>query len=399
MAERVRPGPESSKQELLAEIARQDKIIRALMNQAERSRMDADGSDFGAFQTAIILERQVRRRTAELESALRDNEKITRQLRNSEARFRSVIGQPLVGIAVLEDGKFTFANAKFDATFGYSADELSLLGLTDVVVEDDKRRIVRLLDKQLGGELKSVDCTFRGRRKNGTEIDIELHSCVTELGEKTVIVAVVQDISERMRAEREAQALYALLREQSIRDPLTGLFNRRYFDAALERELTLAQRHGHPVSVMMCDFDHFKGINDGYGHLAGDEVLRTFAAMMMNHCRGSDIACRYGGEEFVLVMPDMPATKALERAELLRATIETTPAEHGDLPLRVTASFGVASYPQCGKNAVELLAATDTALYGAKRGGRNRVEGAWTITGSSVSDNDDSTPGAGRNAA
>jgi diguanylate cyclase (GGDEF)-like protein/PAS domain S-box-containing protein len=398
MAERVRPGPGSSEQELLAEIARQDKVIRALMNQAERSRMDADGSDFGAFQTTIILERQVRRRTGELENALRDNERITRQLRNSEARFRSVVGQPLVGIAVLEDGRFTFANAKFDGTFGYSADELSGLGLTDLVADQDRPLIAGHLDKQLGGEQKYVDCTFRGRRKNGTDIDIELHSCVTELGEKTVVVAVVQDISERMRAEREAQALYALLREQSIRDPLTGLFNRRYLDAALERELTLAQRHGYPVSVVMCDFDHFKVINDGYGHLAGDEVLRTFAATMMRHCRGSDIACRYGGEEFVLVMPDMPATKALERMELLRAAVEATPAEHDDSILRVTASFGVACFPQCAKTAVELLAVTDQALYRAKRGGRNRVEGAWTITGS-ISDNDESTPGAGRNAA
>jgi diguanylate cyclase (GGDEF)-like protein/PAS domain S-box-containing protein len=398
MAERARPGPGSSEHVLLAEIARQDKIIRALMNQAERNRMDADGSDFGAFQTTIILERHVRRRTAELERALRDNEKITRRLRNSEARFRSVVGQPLVGIAILEDGKFAFTNAKFDSVFGYSAGELNHLELEDTITDEDIPRVTDHLDKLLDGELNHIDCTFRGRRKDGAEIDVEAHSSATALGENAVLVIVVQDVSERMRAEREAQALYALLREQSIRDPLTGLFNRRYFDAALEREVTLAQRRGNPVSVVMCDFDHFKNINDNYGHLAGDEALRAVAAMTANHCRGSDIACRYGGEEFVLLMPDMSGAKAIERMEMLRTTLEITPIEHNGSTFTVTASFGVASYPQCGKNAIELLSATDKALYEAKRGGRNRVAAEWEITGSTPDYNEDA-PASGRNAA
>ena len=381
MAERERPGPGSSQGDLLAEIVRQDKVIRALINQAERSRMDADGSDFGSFQTTIILERRVRRRTAQLENALRENEKVTRQLRHSESRFRSVVGQPLVGIAVIEDGRFTFTNAKFDVIFGYSAGELDVLSLADLVAEEDKPLLAEHIDELLGKKVTHIDCTFRGRRKNGAGIDIEMHSSATEQAEKTIIVAVVQDVSERMRAERETQALYALLREQSIRDPLTGLFNRRYFDAALEREVTLAQRRGSTVSVVMCDFDHFKSINDRYGHLAGDEVLRAFATMMTRQCRNSDIACRYGGEEFVLLMPDMPGTKALERMEMLRTSLAATPAEYGGSAFTVTASFGVATYPQCGKNAIELLAATDHALYGAKRGGRNRVLGAWERAG------------------
>lgn len=195
-----------------------------------------------------------------------------------------------------------------------------------------------------------------------------------DFGEKPVLVSMVMDVSERMRAEREMQRLYDLLHEQSVHDPLTGLYNRRYLDATLERELMLADRDGQPVSVVMCDLDHFKAINDRYGHLAGDEVLRTFAVAMMEHSRGSDIACRYGGEEFVLVMPGMPEAEACERAEQLRAAIEAAPVNHGDTSIAVTASFGVARFPQGGRTSVELLAAADKAMYAAKRGGRNQVK-------------------------
>jgi len=184
------------------------------------------------------------------------------------------------------------------------------------------------------------------------------------------------DITERVRAERQMQAMYTLLREQSIRDSLTGLYNRRYLDATLERELVLAQRTGRPVSVVMCDFDHFKTVNDQHGHLAGDEVLRIFGGLLTRTCRGSDIPCRYGGEEFVLVLPGMSAEKAREHAETLRTTVQTTPVHHDGAVIAVTASLGIASFPRDAKNGTDLLAAADQALYAAKRGGRNQVRTA-----------------------
>jgi diguanylate cyclase (GGDEF)-like protein len=195
-----------------------------------------------------------------------------------------------------------------------------------------------------------------------------------DVGNKPVIVSMVMDASERKRAEREAQALYDLLREQSIRDVLTGLYNRRYLDAALERELVLARRNGRAVSVVICDIDHFKAVNDGYGHLAGDEVLRTVAGTIVKHCRASDIGCRYGGEEFLLVMPDVSEDRAGELADRLRAALAATPIKYGQKVIAVTASFGVAGFPHTGRDGLELLAAADAAMYAAKRGGRNRVK-------------------------
>ena len=379
MSERQRFRGDADAGLLLAEIARQNKVIQALMNRVERSGMGAGGSDYDAFQATVTLERQVRRRTAELEKALRENERMTRALRESEARFRSVVNQPMVGISIVDNGRFAFANAKHEEIFGYSVEELAGLGPLDLAAEEDKPKVAEHLRRRLSREAKTVDYTFRGRRKDGADVDVEIHSSAMDLGEKRLFVSVVLDVSDRMRAERETQALYDLLREQSNRDALTGLFNRRYLDASLEREVVLAIRGGHCLSVVMGDIDHFKTVNDRHGHLAGDTVLSAFAAQMTKLCRITDLACRYGGEEFVLVMPGMAAAKAGERAELLRAAIEAMPVKHGDAVITVTASFGVASFPECGKTRGDLVTAADKALYAAKRGGRNQVRGAVVI--------------------
>jgi diguanylate cyclase (GGDEF)-like protein len=194
-----------------------------------------------------------------------------------------------------------------------------------------------------------------------------------EVGDQPVVLSMMMDITERVRIERELQTLQDKLREESTHDALTGLYNRRYLGDALGRELILAEREGHPVSVIMADLDFFKRVNDEHGHAAGDEVLRAFAERMKSHARGSDICCRWGGEEFLLVLPRMDIDSAAQRAEELRATMETTPVELplGSIP--VTVSLGVAVCPADGTSAETLIAAADAALYAAKAAGRNRV--------------------------
>lgn len=123
----------------------------------------------------------------------------------------------------------------------------------------------------------------------------------------------------------------------------------------------------------MADLDHFKAVNDNHGHLAGDEVLRVFCALLKRHARGSDIYCRYGGEEFLLVLPGMTEDSAVERAERLRAAMAATPVGYGAFLIPVSASFGVATFPRDGRGGDELIAAADGALYAAKAAGRNRV--------------------------
>ncbi len=355
-----------------AEAARLNKIVRSLMDRAERNT-SAQGSAFSIFQTTIMLEDQVRRRTAELEAALRENEKINRALRESEERFRGLVSQSLVGIVLIEGGRFSYSNAKFDDIFGYSSSEIREMGPLDVAVEEDRALVAENIEKRLRGQVDQLEYTFRGLRKDKAVIDVECHSSVMHVGERLLLISLLMDISERTRAERAVQVLQEELREQSIRDSLTGLYNRRFLEESFGRELLLAERQGHPVSVIMGDLDHFKAINDTAGHLAGDEVLREFGAQLKKYARASDIACRYGGEEFLLVLPGLAEEGARERAELLRCTVAATPICWGASSLTITASFGVACFPRHGRTAAELIAAADNALYAAKSDGRNRV--------------------------
>jgi diguanylate cyclase (GGDEF)-like protein/PAS domain S-box-containing protein len=366
----LRSGPDEPAPE--GEIARLNKIIRSLMDRAERSTR-VQGSDFSLFQTAIMLEDQVRSRTADLEAALRENEKINRALRESEARFRGVVSQSLVGIVITEDGKFSYSNSKFDEIFGYTAEEVRKLMPLDIATENDRPLVSEKIRRWLSGENEPVAYQFHGLRKNGALIDIETHASVMEIGGELALVSVIMDVTERTRAERERQALQERLREQSIRDALTGLYNRRYLEETLARELISAARQHHPVSVIMGDLDHFKAVNDHYGHVAGDEVLRIFGSLMKRHARASDIYCRYGGEEFLLVLPHMAKDAAADRAEQLRSAMAAAPVPYGASQIAVTASFGVATFPDDGRIGDELVAAADRALYAAKASGRNRV--------------------------
>ncbi len=164
------------------------------------------------------------------------------------------------------------------------------------------------------------------------------------------------------------------LQQQAIRDPLTGLYNRRYLDATLPRELQHADRHGHAVAVVMLDIDHFKRFNDTYGHDAGDTLLREVGSFLQAHTRGEDIACRYGGEEFMLVLPGASLEATLLRTETIRTDIRVLTVEHQGQPLAgVTASLGVAVFPGHGTSADILIRTADQALYQAKRTGRDCV--------------------------
>lgn len=179
---------------------------------------------------------------------------------------------------------------------------------------------------------------------------------------------------------RENEALQALLREQAMRDPLTGLYNRRYLDETAERELARARRAGVSIALAMLDIDHFKRINDAYGHQGGDRVLVELGELLRAQTRAADIACRLGGEEFLLLFPDMPARIAIDCAERLRLAFAALPVRFGELTLRATVSIGLACCPEHAEDLASLVRAADDALYAAKRGGRNRVEVATSLS-------------------
>jgi diguanylate cyclase len=171
----------------------------------------------------------------------------------------------------------------------------------------------------------------------------------------------------------ENRTLQTQLKEQANRDPLTGLYNRRYLESTLVRELARTKREGQPLWLMLIDIDHFKNINDSYGHQAGDEVLKKLAHLLHDNARADDVVCRYGGEEFVLLLPNMPQPIALVRAEQWRQAFADMVIDHAGFKIQATVSIGMADYPAHGSTQEALVGNADRALYRAKYEGRNRV--------------------------
>lgn len=198
---------------------------------------------------------------------------------------------------------------------------------------------------------------------------------------------IFRDVTDRKEVEKDLRhamdrmqtqlieigLLQSQLREQAIRDALTNLFNRRYLEETLERELARAAREVYPLCIVMMDIDHFKNVNDTYGHEAGDLVLKTLADMVTNQSRQGDFVCRYGGEEFVLVMPNIGIGVARERVNSLHRSISSLYIPFGRFNLNITMSMGISWYPKHGETKEALLRAADRALYAAKNAGRNRV--------------------------
>lgn len=184
------------------------------------------------------------------------------------------------------------------------------------------------------------------------------------------IAGLLSEAIERQRAEAE-------LKHLATHDPLTGLFNRKMLERRLADEVARANRYGRTLSVFMLDIDHFKLVNDTFGHQAGDQVLHQFAQLVAGTVRQSDYAARYGGEEFVVILPETPLNEALSLAERLRQRIAEQPLKLNDgKELEITASIGVCAFPEQSGSWGEILEAADAAMYSAKKNGRNRVQAA-----------------------
>ena len=215
-----------------------------------------------------------------------------------------------------------------------------------------------------------------GERRTWTAAEMEFAGALAD--QAALALAAI----ERRQLEKEQASVKSELiraRELALRDELTGLANRRALEKLLAEEVTRALRHGRPLSILMADVDHFKAVNDTYGHPAGDEVLRELARILGQSLRSIDTAARYGGEELLMVLPETPGAEARRVAERIRTTV----AEHvflvepegaePRLSLRVTVSLGIASVPQDADSPERLVEIADRALYDAKRQGRNRL--------------------------
>jgi diguanylate cyclase (GGDEF)-like protein len=181
------------------------------------------------------------------------------------------------------------------------------------------------------------------------------------------------ELIARVRAALRTKAVRDGFIEQATRDALTGLYNRREMDAQVDAAVKLAERHGRPLAVLMADIDHFKQVNDRYSHAAGDEVIREVARRISAVCRGSDVIGRYGGEEFILILPEASIQDAVTAGDKLRRVLTERPVTFESLGIPVTMSIGAAAW-EAPMTKSSLLAAADEALYRAKALGRNRTE-------------------------
>jgi diguanylate cyclase (GGDEF)-like protein/PAS domain S-box-containing protein len=214
------------------------------------------------------------------------------------------------------------------------------------------------------------------RAKDGRLIQVEFVSTVYLVDNGKVIQCQIRDITSRKKIQDALIKSEALLREQSVRDHLTGLFNRRYMEETLERELLRAVRKQLSLGIIMLDIDDFKHINDTCGHAAGDEILRALGRLLLEQVRGEDIPCRYGGDEFIIVLPDVSRKVTRERADRICEQAKHFHLKLEDQPLEleaITLSLGVAVFPENGATSATLLRTVDVALYRAKHEGRGRV--------------------------
>jgi len=366
------PATSSGELALRAEIARLNKIVKALMDCAERGAQ-AQASDFGIFQSHILLDRQVHLRTTELEAAFHENQKVYQALKDSESRFRGLVNQSLVGIAIIEDNRCSYANPKLASMYGYTVDEILQCTLNDMVPSHELLRVASQIKARFLGDSGISTFCFQGCRKDGSLFEVESHSSVMEMNGKPVLISMMIDITERINEQRQILVLQEQLREQATHDALTGLYNRQPLNEFFDREIRIAIRSKRPIAVVLADLDNFKTVNDSYGHQAGDDALVAFSQILRNSWRATDIGCRYGGEEFLVLLPDMPLDLAFIRTEQTRALLEKTPIPCGATQIHLTASFGISAFPAHGSTRDTLIAAADHALYNAKNSGRNKV--------------------------
>jgi two-component system cell cycle response regulator len=213
------------------------------------------------------------------------------------------------------------------------------------------------------------------RRKLTQALEMGVNDYLTRPVDKNELVARVRTQLRKKRYADRLRHNVQLSLEMAITDQLTGLHNRRYMSRHLDTLVGNARKNGRPLAFVIMDIDYFKQVNDTYGHDIGDEVLKEFATRINANVRGLDLACRYGGEEFVVVMPDTDMSFAYSISERLRQSIETTPVKISRSPhaLNITISIGIASLEDGDASAEALLRRADQALYRAKRSGRNKV--------------------------
>ncbi len=327
------------------------------------------------------LKSAVRKRTLELSTL---NLELTREigvreevefaLRDSEETIRAMSNASLDPMVMIEDdGTVSFWNSAAERVFGYTEDEAMGRDVHALIAPDEfrERISIGMQSFSVTGQGRVVGKTLEliGRRKDGGAIPVEIAVAAFRHGGSWRAVGVIRDITARKRTEEK-------LREMAITDSLTGVSNRRHFMYQATQEVERSRRYDRMFSLIMLDIDHFKSINDTHGHDTGDKVLVTFVELVRMELRQNDLLARFGGEEFVALLPETDLEGGVHVAERIRKRVEGVRLGDGEKSLSMTVSAGVAVYSEEYAELEPLIKKADQALYRAKEGGRNRVEAA-----------------------
>ena len=342
----------------------------------------------------------------EMRNIIREREE---RLKEEQVYLENLLLEMGEGVLVLDNNKkIRFVNRSLLEMLGYSEREINNIDLLKLFTPSDREKVLKILEECLKGKNKC-----KGRTsivsKDGREIPVLCSIRLLKIDEKeTNYLLVFTDLTEIAKREKELEdaleeiktlneelnkrsqqleiALASLdmklfeterAKEEAerlaITDPLTSLLNRRFLEEKLSNELIRAKAYNNYLSIVMADIDHFKRINDTYGHKVGDEVLKALALILKANTRGNDTVARYGGEEFVIILSNVSKYDAYRIAERIRLEVEDTSFEEIGVPEKITVSFGISCFPEDGEDAIDLLKKADQALYQAKSQGRNRV--------------------------
>lgn len=332
--------------------------------------------------------KNLQERLEELESLNAEYIRRINDLTASEEKYRILLDESSDPIFMFDhEGRYLYVNGAFANGVNRKLDEIIHKRIWDVFPKEeaDKRfAVVKWVFEN--GETKIIE--VRVPRTDGDRYYITTVKPVFHADGRVVsVICISKEITERKHMEEdlrraneqlsaqlaEIASLHETLRDQAVRDPLTGLYNLRFLAESMKREMAQATREKIPLSVVLMDIDHFKEFNDNYGHKTGDEVLQALGSMLSKNTRAGDIACRYGGEEFMVIMPSAHATEAVRRAEQWRAEFSSIQIVYKGQNLSATFSAGVATFPEHGATDDDIWRAADNALYKAKSAGRNCV--------------------------
>jgi diguanylate cyclase (GGDEF)-like protein/PAS domain S-box-containing protein len=289
------------------------------------------------------------------------------ELQESEEKYRNLFENANEAIMVVQDGKLVFFNLMATRLLGYSGEELASMPFVDFIHPDDRNKIYNIYLKQMTGEEMTPRHSYRTIRNDGNIRWVEGNVVLIKWKGKAATLNFLTDITERKQAEEKIQ-------QMALHDPLTGLPNRKLFSDRLNIALARAHRNQNKVVVAMIDVDHFKTINDNFGHDVGDLFLKATAERLDAAMRKGDTVARFGGDEFLLILPDLEViADAIQFAQKIVDSF-CEPLRIDTHQLVVTISIGIAVYPNDGTDEGMLLKNADIAMYQAKRQGRARYQ-------------------------